>query len=321
MGNKHISTDCKQCALDLWKQGWAMDDICSAFQVLASSMYRWRELEEEFGTPAIRPSLLKGRERLVALGVLTAIRAIFAHNPAVMLQELQFYLAIHHGLPISISALQATLVCAGLMRKVLRKLAAERDEAHRDEFRACICNPANFSGTGLEFVAIDESSKAERTLFCMRGRSQAGRPAEIRAPFVRGVRYTLTAAMTVKGYIATRFVEESIDSGEFFDFVVEDVMPQMKPYPEVRRMLVLDNCRIVLKDVLNDNSILMLFLPPDSPDLNPIEESFSTWKAFLANHGREISMAEDPILALLESTVCITAAKATAWFRHAGYIW
>ena len=44
-------------------------------------------------------------------------------------------------------------------------------------------------------------------------------------------------------------------------------------------------------------------------------------KAYLRAHGREIADAPDPVLALLEATACITAEKATAWFRHAGYIW
>jgi hypothetical protein len=82
---------------------------------------------------------------------------------------------------------------------------------------------------------------------------------------------------------------------------------------------------------------MLLYLPPYSPDLNPIEESFSTcefflqffWvigsvvligKAYLRCNAFFIQQAEDPILALLESCVCITADMARGWFRHAGYI-
>ena len=67
--------------------------------------------------------------------------------------------------------------------------------------------------------------------------------------------------------------------------------------------------------------IIILFLPPYSPDLNPIEESFSTWKAYLRAKGRAIAAAPDPVEALIEATSCITPEKATAWFKHAGYIW
>jgi len=66
--------------------------------------------------------------------------------------------------------------------------------------------------------------------------------------------------------------------------------------------------------------IMLLYLPPYSPDLSPIEESFSTWKAELRQNGTLVRGHDDPILALLESTGCITATMATNWFHHAGYI-
>ncbi|KAF7373112.1 Tc1-mariner class transposase [Mycena sanguinolenta] len=208
---------------------------------------------------------------------------------------------------------------------MLRKIAVERDEVSREDYDGCVRDPDTFSGTGMEFVAVDESSKDERTLARHYGRSPIGLPAEYVHEFIRHDRYTLTAAMSTQGYIATRIVEGSMDAYEFFDFIVEDVIPEMKPYPDAQSVLVLDNCRIhhtdLLQEVLNENGIMLLFLSPYSPDLNPIEESFSTWKAYLRRHGQTIQEAEDPIAALLESTSCITAEMAEEWFRHAGYIW
>ncbi|PBK91210.1 hypothetical protein ARMGADRAFT_932907 [Armillaria gallica] len=58
---------------------------------------------------------------------------------------------------------------------------------------------------------------------------------------------------------------------------------------------------------------MILYLPPYSPDLNPIEESFSTCMPILCDD-------EDPILVLLDACGCITAEMALGWFQHAGYI-
>ncbi|KAJ7665589.1 hypothetical protein B0H17DRAFT_837276, partial [Mycena rosella] len=63
----------------------------------------------------------------------------------------------------------------------------------------------------------------------------------------------------------------------------------------------------------------LLFLLPYSPDLNPIEESFSALKAHLRLHNQTIRNAADPISALTQACACITAEKAQAWFIHAGY--
>ncbi|KAE9384829.1 hypothetical protein BT96DRAFT_841656 [Gymnopus androsaceus JB14] len=65
---------------------------------------------------------------------------------------------------------------------------------------------------------------------------------------------------------------------------------------------------------------MILYLPPYSPDMNPIEESFSTWKAYLCRYGVRISAANDPVHVLLDSCGCVTADMAVGWFRNAGYI-
>jgi len=75
----------------------------------------------------------------------------------------------------------------------------------------------------------------------------------------------------------------------------------MNPYPANRSILVMDNCRIhhniELIDIVNAagkvrcnfmslpanevySGCLLVYLPPYSPDLNPIEESFSSCKTF-----------------------------------------
>ncbi|KAE9390261.1 hypothetical protein BT96DRAFT_770072, partial [Gymnopus androsaceus JB14] len=39
-------------------------------------------------------------------------------------------------------------------------------------------------------------------------------------------------------------VEGSIDGEEFFDFIAEDILTQMQPYPNDNSVLILDNCTI-----------------------------------------------------------------------------
>ncbi|KAG2741766.1 hypothetical protein P692DRAFT_20750382 [Suillus brevipes Sb2] len=68
----------------------------------------------------------------------------------------------------------------------------------------------------------------------------------------------------------------------------------------------------------------MLFLSPYSPDLTPdltpIEESFSAVKAFIRHHADKLRQHHDPVFALMEATSCIMAEKAYGWFKNAGYI-
>jgi hypothetical protein len=56
-------------------------------------------------------------------------------NPDTYVDVLVWWLAIHHGLVVSVPTLRQNPQEAGLIRKMLHKLAAERDEALRDDWR------------------------------------------------------------------------------------------------------------------------------------------------------------------------------------------
>ena len=125
---QHINSDMKDCALCPWETGWAKEDICSVLCVSRSSLYRWAKIFDDFGSVTPPPSPMRGRPRLIGMAAMDAIKDIYARNSDACLNELQWHLAIHHDLVISVSALQETLVRAGLTRKVLHKIASERDE-------------------------------------------------------------------------------------------------------------------------------------------------------------------------------------------------
>ncbi|KAF8234979.1 hypothetical protein L208DRAFT_1259131, partial [Tricholoma matsutake] len=74
------------------------------------------------------------------------------------------------------------------------------------------------------------------------GRSPVGNSADLVNPFICGEWYSLVAAMSVTGYLATCVVPGSLNSFAFFDFIVDDVLPQMKTYPDNHSVLIMDNC-------------------------------------------------------------------------------
>ena len=104
MVNHRISADVKAHALELWQAGWSKTDVCFAFHVSPRSIYHWLAIFDEFGTVTKPPSPLRGRHRIVGLAALTAAKELYFLDQSVMLDELQWHLAIHHDLPISISA-------------------------------------------------------------------------------------------------------------------------------------------------------------------------------------------------------------------------
>jgi transposase len=91
-------------------------------------MYRWRNIFAKFHSVTRPSSGLMGRPRIIVRAVITAIKEIYNTEADAYLDELVFWLAIHHDIAISRSTLQENLQDAGLTCKLLHKIAWERDE-------------------------------------------------------------------------------------------------------------------------------------------------------------------------------------------------
>ena len=161
MGNRKISNDIKQCALDLWNYGWVLEEICEVLQVSKCTCYRWRTIFEELSTVSRPPSPLVGQTRLLTRAVLTALEYLSAEESDLFLDEACTWLGVVHGIMITPSTLSRNLLDAGLIQKKLRKIAAEHNEIARKEFRTML--QTEFIGDGSKFVVIDETSKDKCT--------------------------------------------------------------------------------------------------------------------------------------------------------------
>ena len=202
MVNHRISSDIKDTTLCLWESGWDNNNICSILQVSQSSLYCWYAILDKFGVSiaSFADMWLPSVDRLA---VLTSIQELYEQHPDTYIDKLQWFLAIHHDLPISVLALQSNLEQLGLTRKLLHKVAIKRDHVQHEEDKASVCNPEHFSGTGEEFVTVDESSKNEHNVAQPDGRAPSGHEADLIDPFVHGVHYSLVAAMSTNRYIVT----------------------------------------------------------------------------------------------------------------------
>lgn len=155
---------------------------------------------------------------------MTAIRQLYERHPDTYLDELQWYLMIHHDTAISISTLQQNLDKSGLTRKMLHKITIEQDEQLWAKFWVTIHDLEHFLGTGMEFVTVDESSKDEWTFAHWYGHAPIGHTADILDVFVWGQHYSLIVALSMEGYLAMHITEGSFDTQSFFSFIVDDLV-------------------------------------------------------------------------------------------------
>lgn len=143
-------------------------------------------------------------------------------------------------------------------------------------------------------------------------------------------RYSMLPAISLDGIIFVRIVEGSFTSSLFKDFI-EGLLHHMQPFPAPRSVIIMDNCRIHkdprIIDLIEMRGMRIEFLPPYSPDFNPIEPSFSAIKAYVRRTGilgRE-DLEEDGnddyvYLHLIDAAYRIGPAHAEGYFHHSGYI-
>lgn len=128
---------------------------------------------------------------------------------------------------------------------------------------------------------------------------------------------TLIAALGIEGVRCSRVLDGPVNAPIFETFVEQVLVPQLRPGDTV----VLDNLsshkRPRTRQLIEAAGAELLFLPPYSPDLNPIEMIFSKVKSLLrslACRTRELLWSSmQPVLDQ------ITPTDATNCFHHCGY--
>ncbi|KAI4850121.1 hypothetical protein E4T44_02934 [Aureobasidium sp. EXF-8845] len=134
---------------------------------------------------------------------------------------------------------------------------------------------------------LDESAGFEKAMFRRRSWSATGLPAYTRSELVSKVRCTVLPALDINGYLpgATLVVEGAVTQAIYEHWLEANVLPQCEPYPGRRSIVIMDNCSTHHSEKITQLGeqfgVYLLYLPPYSPYLNPIEQTFHLLKQWL----------------------------------------
>ena len=151
--------------------------------------------------------------------------------------------------------------------------------------------------------------------------SVRGKAAVSHSLLVRGERISAIACMSVNGILDVKTVRGTSSGDTFYDFVSTHLLPHLMPFngANPHSVLVMDNCAIhhieEVTAMLEEVGVLVHFIPPYSPDLNPIEEAFAKVKLSLKTDIQDITDIETLLLA---SFTEITPEDCQGWISHAG---
>lgn len=133
-------------------------------------------------------------------------------------------------------------------------------------------------------VLIDETSvKTNLTRLC--GRAPVGERLKGTAPFGRWQTQTFIAGLTSSGVIAPWVLDGAMNAIAFETYIATQLAPLLEP----GTVVILDNLSTHRSPgaakALKQHKCWFLFLPPYSPDQNPIEQAFARLKAHLRRFG------------------------------------
>jgi transposase len=193
--------------------------------------------------------------------------------------------------------------------------ATERDsEANlkrREEFAARIGAIAP-----EKLIFLDESG-VTTSMTRLYARSLSGQRIHEATPGGHWKIMTILGAMSLRGMIATMTIEAATDREIFLTYVEQVLCPALRPGDVV----VMDNLSSHKVDGVRQRieraGAELLYLPPYSPDLNPIEKAWAKLKQLLRAAKARTKEALDQAIA--EALKLISADNATAWFRHCEY--
>lgn len=301
---------------------FSFQKIAKNLNIAVSTAYR--TYKTFVSTGSVEPKLSRRRpeiRKLTVQGELYVVGLVLA-NPSLYLHEIVKMTRDVMDITVSPSTLCCLLKLYGITRKKIRQVALQRCDALRGAFMSqCLM----FHPEMLVFV--DETGSDHRNHIRKYGYSLLGVTPVCKRLLHRGKRINAICGISTEGVVALETTTSTVNGEFFYDFARGNLIPNMLPFDGInpRSICIMDNASVhktaEIVDLFAQCGIILLFLPPYSPDLNPAEESFSYVKSYLRKHDSLLqivteSTALDIVLSAFRS---ITAYHCQQWIIHSGY--
>lgn len=148
-------------------------------------------------------------------------------------------------------------------------------------------------------------------------RIEGGQRIKMPIPFEHGPQYSMISAISIHRVEAALYGEWATNGEIFYAFIEQSLAPQLKP----RHTVIMDNVKFHLqariKELIESTGAKVIFLPPYSPDLNPIENMWSKVKNILSKLAPRTSRKFKKSIRI--AFEAITKTDLIGWFKHCGY--
>ena len=264
-----------------------------------------------------------GPNRKLHPAALESLQAYLRQYPFTYQDELKVFLNEEWGIQVSKPTICRRLKELDISRQTGQRVGPQ-SQILRDDWQASIVRMR-----AEQLVFLDECNFKQQSCWRSMAYGPIGDPVRYHDHMNRGETWSLLPAYSVDGYLPCVALKQGYyNADEIYEWVVNHLLPHCNAFPGPRSVICLDNvsihCRDRIREAVEAKGCLIRYLPPYSPDFNPIELTFSMLKAWMRRHFQHYREAFKGnfggfIRFAIEHSGC--DQKAREHFRHspAGY--
>ena len=315
-----VDTRTRAKATRLLQTHWRPDAVAELAHIHTVTAYRWERRLRMYGTIASPFANTRGgRPKRLHRAVVLSLLARHQREPWLYQDELAEHIEQEWGLSASQATVSRVLKKEGINRKKAERMGPQ-SEVLRTSWRVDM-----LQFTVNQLVFIDESLFKLQTGWRVMAYAPIGHPARWCDDIRRGRTHAVLPAYTIDGYLpCTGYRQGYYDLNAFMEWVVNHLLPHCNAFPGPRSVICLDNCsthvNLIIRQIIEARGCLIRYLPPYSPDYNPIELTFNMLKAWLKRYFRPLKRRfGENFETLLKHAIPASEYDriATAHFRYA----
>ncbi|MCD7947319.1 MAG: IS630 family transposase [Oscillospiraceae bacterium] len=167
-----------------------------------------------------------------------------------------------------------------------------------------------------KLVFLDESG-VNTNMSRLYARAQGGKRANDAVPLNTGVSTTILSSVRINGERVYTTFSGAVNGERFKEYLREFLVDSLHPGD----IVIMDNLRshkvAGVAELVASSGATILYLPPYSPDLNPIEQMWSKIKAYLRMvKARTVDSLH---AAIPDAFDCVSSSDISGWFAACGY--
>lgn len=318
-------TSIHQRAYLLFESRWRPEAVARDAYASRVTGFRWEKHIDMYGDTTVPRHLYHlGRSRSISPAALDALLDYQHQKPWLYQEELARYLEEEWDTYVYRCTISRALKKANISRKKGQRIGPQSEELR-------VAWQAFTSQVEAEqLVFIDETLFKLQTIWRSMAYAPIGDPARYYGDIRRGDTYSVLLAYTTDGYLPCTGIKKGYYSkDDIIDWLTNHLLPLCNEYPRERSIIVLDNVSVHIDpriiEAIEQKGCLVKYLPPYSPEYNPIKLTFSILKAWMRRYFETFRPIfqndfEGFLRYAVEHSGCDRYAKEHFKHSNAGYI-